>query len=130
MKRITIPEDQEVVGVNKDTGQVVPAKYGLCGRPSLDEEPPVIGFLDQNIWTSDYWRDKSHDKLMAATRMIPAFRKKTPGEHVDVSDRDHEFLVECSMLKGKSLEAHLALQILTLISAITGAKDVKEEKPT
>lgn len=128
MKRVTIPELQKVLGVRN--GQPILVSYGLCELEKGTEgfEDGAWGFLDREVWTSEYWRKEgSNDKLQIVVRLIGAFKGKKPGEHVDVADREHEMLVECAMLKGKNLDPALALPILILLCSLTEAKDVKDE---
>jgi hypothetical protein len=126
VKRVTIPDPKKVLGVRNKQPMLV--NYGLCELEGDTEgyEEGVWGFLDREVWTSEYWRSGSNDNLQTVVRLIGSFKGKKPGECVDVSHRDHEMLVECAMLKGKNLDPALAFPILVLLCSLTEAKDVQE----
>lgn len=128
MKRVTVPAPQKVVGVRD--GKTILVDYGLCELEKGTEGyvDGVWGFLDRQVWTSNYWRTGSNDLLVIVIRIANAFKGKKPDEKVDIADRDHEKLVECAMLhEVKNLDPSVALPILNILTAITGSEDVKEE---
>jgi hypothetical protein len=126
VKRVTIPDPQKVLGVRN--GQPILVNYGLCELEVGTEgyEEGVWGFLDREVWTNEYWRTGSNDKLQIVVRLIRSFKGKKPRECTDISDRDHEMVVECAMLKGKNLDPALAFPILVLLCSLTEATDVQE----
>lgn len=114
MKRITVPEDQKIIGRN------------IEGKPELTSMG-LRQFLHDVVFIIPYWRDGSKDKLHAVVRLMKQFGEIKPGDAVDVLDRDYEFLSEAAMLKATNLAPEAALAILTLLCSITDVKDVPEE---
>lgn len=112
MKRILIHEPLPAAGVGPDGAPVVV----LIG---------VMSFVREVVFPSPYWRDGSADKIHAVIRLMKLFSDSTV-DYVDVTDRDHEFLLEVALLKTQNLAPGAALAMLTAIAAIVDAKDVPE----
>lgn len=116
MKRVTLPEKQEVIGTGPD------------GKPTLSKVG-LPQFLDNHVWKLKYWRTGSSDLLHMVLRLSEIFKiNLESGTTVDLQNRDHECVVEAAM--SIDLGGPNTLPILKLLCALTDAEDVKEEKKT
>lgn len=113
MKRVTIPPPVETLGT-------------VEGKPSLIQLSLGL-HLRLHVWPSPYWRTGGSDKIRCAIRLAEIFENRNPGDEVDLSDRDHEMLVECALMHGQALGDAVAIPVLKLICALTDAQDVKAQ---
>jgi hypothetical protein len=113
MKRVTLPQ---LVGM-----------YGTKdGKPAM-VEVGLPELLDQQCWKLTYWRNGSSDRIHQVLLLSKLFALGSePGTEIDLQSRDHEALVEATMLI--DLSGPNTLPVLTLLCALTDAKDVIEEK--
>lgn len=112
LKRVTIPEAQFVVG-EKD------------GKPTMIELG-LTRFLEEQVWPLPYWRTGSSDLLHTVLRLANLFRDKVVGDEVDLTQADHVHVVKAAMMMEKVISGPNMIQILTLLCALTDAKDIGE----
>lgn len=110
MKYIKIPESIDLPFLVKETGE--PVKYD------------IVSFLNEWVWVSPTWRNAKDPEFQAcAIRLYEKFLGATPGDIIELQDKDHEKLASVAALPNEKLQPHLAIPCMKMLFVITSATD-------